>query len=80
MLDDLDVLETNDEDFSMDEEDNNNGKIVVRGKWLFEGCSDLDEIVETLENYIIFIKGLQERGFELIDPVEDDYGFAIAES
>jgi hypothetical protein len=54
-------------------EDNPN-QIVLRGKWLIENCSTLDEAIECLYAEIEHYRQLQRDGWELIGPVEDDYG------
>lgn len=49
-------------------------EILIRGKWIFENASSLDEVVTALQRQIEYIKYLQEQGWELVNPVADDYG------
>lgn len=48
---------------------------VLRGKWMFDGAKTLEEVITRLEEQIDTIKELKKDGWELIGPVEDDYGF-----
>lgn len=48
---------------------------IIRAKWLYDDCASLDEIIERLKQEIEHIKQLQRDGWELVDPVSDDYGY-----
>lgn len=48
---------------------------ILRAKWMFDGAKTLDEVITCLEKQIEYIKALQEDGWELTGPVDDDYGF-----
>lgn len=62
----------NSEGYTEEEEDDSE---IIRAKWLFDGCGTMDEIITRLEDQIEYIKKLKNDGWELIQPVNDDYGF-----
>ena len=72
--------------FSEDDEDNLTGHTavedveeeeIVRGKWILEGASSMTQMIDNLKNFIEYMKQLQESGFELAYPIEDDYGYLV---
>lgn len=48
---------------------------IIRAKWIFDGAETLDDVIECLKQEIEHIKKLKEEGWELTQPVNDDYGF-----
>ena len=64
------VEEEEEEDEEYDHE--NNG--TIRGKWQMDGAETLDEAIVLLQNLIAYIQTLQQEGWELVDPIGDDYG------
>lgn len=50
---------------------------IVRGKWILEGASSMTQMIDNLENFIEYMKQLRESGFELVYPIEDDYGYLV---
>lgn len=62
------------EDTPIDTEDDDE---IVRGKWLLEGATSIEEIIDNLKNFIEYMKDLRKSGFELAQPVEDDYGYLV---
>jgi hypothetical protein len=61
-------------DYSSDE-DTQNDDIVIRARWTMDGATTIDEAVEKLDGYIEYLKSLKEEGWELREPVNDDWGF-----
>lgn len=47
---------------------------VLRGKWMFDGANNLDEVIEKLNRFIQNIQQLKIDGWELIGTIDDDYG------
>jgi len=47
---------------------------ILRGKWCMDECKSLDECIANLEEFIKEVKQLQCEGYELRNPVKDDYG------
>ncbi len=60
--------DTTDEDTDEEEIDS------IRMKWCADGSHTLDEVIEKLKNQIAFIQELKEQGYELIQPMMDDWG------
>lgn len=48
---------------------------IIRAKWCMDSAKTLDECIEKLHAYISYIQALKQDGWELTQPVEDDYGF-----
>ena len=63
--------EEEDENESYDSEDN----VPIRAKWQMDGATTLDEAIGKLQNFIEHIKSLKNDGWELVDPINDDWGF-----
>ncbi len=59
------------EDDEFDEENN----MTLRAKWTMDKAKTLDECIEKLQGFIEYIKQLKEEGWELTQPVDDDWGF-----
>lgn len=56
-------------------EDYDNDDIIIRAKWTMDGATTIDEAIEKLDGYIEYLKSLKEEGWELREPVNDDWGF-----
>ena len=65
--DELEDEEEEEEDFEPD--------MIIRAKWCIDGAETLDQVVEHLQDFIRYVQGLKTQGYELRDPVQDDYGF-----
>jgi hypothetical protein len=52
-----------------------NNDIIIRGKWMMDGADSIDEAIEMLQNEIEGLKAYKEEGWELQEPIRDDYGF-----
>lgn len=55
-----------------EEEDEN---ICIRAKWTIDDAKTIDEAIDKLNDFIAYLKSLKEEGWELRDPISDDYGF-----
>jgi hypothetical protein len=49
--------------------------ITIRAKWSMDNAKTIDEAIEKLQEYIEYLRSLKSDGWELNDPIEDDYGF-----
>jgi len=47
---------------------------IVRGKWILEGCDSIEECIASVKCFQEHLEELRDSGYELIQPVEDDYG------
>jgi hypothetical protein len=69
----LEELEQDPDETESDLDDENH--MTIRAKWILDGCKNLDEIIQRLEDEISYYKELKERGWQLTGTVDDDYGF-----
>lgn len=60
---------------SEEEEEEEEEHVIVRAKWTIDDAANLDECVEKLEAFIDYLKSLKAMGWELRQPVSDDWGF-----
>ena len=49
--------------------------VCIRAKWTIDDAKTIDEAVEKLNEFITYLKSLKEEGWELREPISDDYGF-----
>lgn len=49
--------------------------LIIRAKSSIDGAKTLDEAIDMLYDFIDYLRNLKNLGYELRDPVEDDYGF-----
>ena len=47
---------------------------IVRAKWCMDGATTLAEAAQKLRDHADLLDTLNAEGWELIHPVEDDYG------
>ena len=50
---------------------------VIRAKWLFDGCSTLEEAAEVAAAAALQLRALASAGWTLVEPISDDYGFLV---
>lgn len=48
---------------------------AIRAKWLLDGASTLEEAALLAEQAASALRALAAAGWELAEPIEDDYGF-----
>lgn len=48
---------------------------IVRGKWMFDGCKTIAEMVEALKRQITFLEEMKKDGWEVRAEIDDDYAF-----
>lgn len=58
-----------------EEEEDEEDYHIIRAKWTMDGARTLDEAIRKLRVFISYLKALKREGWELRDPVQDDYGF-----
>lgn len=68
-----DVSSQNDTENEDNDDDENSG--IIRGKWLYDGCKTIDEMIERLQLEIENFQFLKNDGWYLVDEVNDDYAF-----
>lgn len=49
--------------------------MVVRCKWIADGCATIDAIIDRLMQEAQYYRSLKQQGWEVTSPVEDDYGY-----
>ena len=62
-----------DEETSDDYDEENN--TIIRGKWMFDGCKTIEEMIDALNGQITLLEQLKKDGWELCDTVHDDYAY-----
>ena len=70
LIEDIEDIE-DEENESYDSEDN----VPIRAKSQMDGAKTLDEAIVKLQNFIEHMKTLKSDGWELVDPIDDDWGF-----
>lgn len=67
------------EDFEFDEfdeeEDEEDFPESIRAKWSMDGATTLTEAAECLRQYADYLVGREKEGWQLIEPIDDDWGF-----
>lgn len=72
LLDNLDITDV--DEFAA--EDDNESRLVIRGKWILDGSDTLAEAAEMARAYADFLEGLAADGYELRSTIDDDYAVA----
>ena len=67
--------ESDPEDQSDDQSEVEEENICIRAKWSIDDASTIDEAVIKLNQFIEYLKSLKNDGWELREPIQDDYGF-----
>ena len=57
-------------------EDDFENSVLIRAKWSLDGSKTINDIIEKLYEQIEYFKKMKEDGYELIDEINDDYGYA----
>lgn len=55
-------------------ESNEENVEFIRCKWQGDGAKTLDELIEKMRSFIEYIEILKEDGWELVSPMDDDWG------
>ena len=50
---------------------------TVRGQWLYDGCTTIDQMVDRLVEEADALRTMRDAGVTLADVVEDDYAMLI---
>jgi hypothetical protein len=50
-------------------------EVIIRAKWIMDGAKTIDEAVHKIKGFIVYLESLKEEGWELRQPINDDYGF-----
>ena len=58
-----------------DDEWDDANRMIIRAKWTMDSAKTVDECIERLQGFIKYLSELKEEGWELDNPVDDDYGF-----
>jgi len=67
--------ESDPETFTESEPSEEEENICIRAKWSMDNASTIDEAVIKLNDFIEYLKSLKNDGWELREPIQDDYGF-----
>lgn len=60
-----------------DDEGGEENSKVVRAKWIMDGSATLTEAAARLQTYAKMLLELEQNGWQLMLPVDDDYGFVL---
>jgi hypothetical protein len=69
------VEENENENDPQDDTDTDTDTEVIRAKCMWDGCRTLAEVIERLRDQEHVMQRLMDDGYELTQPVNDDYGF-----
>ena len=47
----------------------------IRAKWTMDGAKTLTEAANALVAYSKHLLDLEKKGYQLVDPIDDDYGY-----
>jgi uncharacterized protein (UPF0335 family) len=47
---------------------------TLRAKWTMDGAATLSEAAEKLRSFADYVESLEPEGWQLTEPVTDDYG------
>lgn len=50
---------------------------IVRAKWTMDDAETIEEMARKLEQKAEYVRKLEEDGWELEHPVQDDYAFLV---
>lgn len=48
---------------------------IIRGKWLYDGCANLEEMATRLDAMAVTLRAMHVDGIKVNQVVEDDYAF-----
>ena len=48
---------------------------VIRAKGILDGATTLEEAITMVQEFAVQLEKLKQDGYELTEPIEDDYGF-----
>ena len=78
-LDELDEESELDEEQEYKDKDKDKDKeeehVVLRAKWILDDSENIDQCIDKLNAFIEYLKSIKSEGWELRDPVNDDWGF-----
>jgi hypothetical protein len=60
--------------YELDEDLLDKNSTLIRAKWTMDGAKTLHEAAKNLRQAADNLEKLKKEGWELISPVEDDYG------
>jgi len=69
------VVIQEDESSTNDSDQEYDPPMSLRAKWCLDGANTLDDCVDKLKEFIEYIQILKDDGWELIDSINDDWGF-----
>ena len=62
-----------------DDEMDDDKTSILRGKWIYDGSTSIDEMIEALQREIYLLGDLKEDGWVLQEPVIDDHAILVKE-
>jgi len=67
---------TDDDNHSkIEKTDDDDHSVIIRCKCIGDGSKTLDDLIDRLYGVIKYVQHLQSAGWELINVMDDDYGF-----
>jgi hypothetical protein len=63
--------EISESEYDFDDEN----RTIVRAKWIYDGAENIDQMIERLYARIEILQQMKEEGWEVEEPVDDDYAF-----
>lgn len=53
---------------------------IVRGKWIYDGCKNVKEMIKALKKEINYLKRYDQKEIKLVEKIHDDYAFFITKN
>lgn len=50
-------------------------ELTIRAKWSIDGATTLGEAADMLRKFALWLECTAAEGWELVDPIQEDYGF-----
>jgi len=69
------VSVVHDEECETDEDEEMPYDTIIRAKWLWDGCTSLDQVIIRQYEMIEDLKRMKEEGYELQGPIQNDCGY-----
>lgn len=71
------LKEEKEDDMSFDSDESEEDLHFIRCKWQGDGATTLEELIGKMHNFIAHLRNLQKDGWELSNPMDDDWGLIV---
>ena len=61
--------------YLLEDHDDFDDEVIIRAKWIMDDSRTLDEARNQLYKYAEYLEELASEGYELSEPITDNYGF-----